>query len=107
MATKKRASTPKTPKDECKQFTVVPYKQFIVAPYKMDGNKLRVINFLSRGDSDSPIKSREDALAAAKDYLTRVRRGHNYYATGVLIFESVQIVKPKQVEVEIELITPV
>lgn len=100
MSTKgqKRITVKQPPKDE--------RKQFFAAAYVIEGGKIKIRSLMgTRSGSERhecPIESREQAREEATKYLSGVRGGHTWPVEGVLIFESVEVIKPKKVEVEIE-----
>lgn len=90
----------KVPKDE--------RKQFFIAPYVLESGKLRIRTMLGKQgqNSHTPLESRDEAIAEAQSYLSGIGGGHSYPITGILVFESVQVIKPKKIEIEIEQLDP-
>lgn len=89
----RKNKTPAKPKDE--------RKLFFAASYKLEGTKLKFQNFVGKENTPVPFDTQEDALKAAQDFLSQQRSSH-YTPDGVLVFESIALVKPKKIEVEIE-----
>lgn len=87
----------KLPKDE--------RKMFIAVSYRLQNGKLKLQNYIGKdasGGINEPFESQAEAITKAQDYLTTQAAGYHGAPDGVLIFESVALVKPKKIEVEVE-----
>lgn len=76
-----------------------PKKRFFLAGYRLR-NADKKIEF-TRIDVDSqPNTNKEEALKRAQEYLSKPSRHTHYPIDGIMIFESVAVVRLKQVKVE-------
>lgn len=80
-------------------------KLFFAASYKLQNGKLKLQSFIGKdasGGANEPFETQAEAVTRAQDYLTHQASGYHGAPDGVLIFESVALVKPKKIEVEVE-----
>lgn len=83
---------------------VTPKKRFFLAGYRL-GNANKKIEFTRIDVGSQPNTNKEEALKRAQEYLSKLSRHTHYYPIdGIMIFESVAVVRLKQVEVEIDMI---
>lgn len=76
-------------------------KQFMAIRYQIRNGRIRLMDSCIQREDYTAV-SKEQAIKEAQDTLTH--RDRHYPCDGVMIFESVGIVKPKKIEVDVETI---
>jgi hypothetical protein len=74
-------------------------KQFMAIRYQIRNGRIRLMDSCAQRE-DSAATTKEQAMEDAQNALTQ--RDRHYPCDGVMIFESVGIVRPKKIEVEVE-----